>query len=193
MSDPKEFQGLAHLFEHMACFNSLIPNVDDKNKMFDDLFYTEGVNAETEDRFTQYSFQVNSTFLEDALHRVSNMIQKIPVDDDDVTKIGNEIAAVNTEFECSKHISSWKRESVYSKYLNDKQIFGTFMGNKESLTERTHDLLVKELKEFRKYYLNSDEKMHICIQAQNKNLKELEVCLKHQKELAHESCRQKRG
>ncbi len=131
--------GLAHLVEHMVFLgNKQYPGTDAFSKYVQSHGGT--YNAYTADQVTNYFFNINADFLDDALDRFVPMLFEPTFQ----SQTSDEVKAVNSE-----HMMRVSSGFAQQDYLMRKTFFGDaprggfWTGNTESLNEVTSDQLIQ--------------------------------------------------
>jgi insulysin len=169
LDDPKHQQGLAHLLEHMLFLGS--KNYPGSDEVMSFIKKSKGnVNAYTMPEHTNYYFEINPEYLNEALRRYSSMIEAPLLLEEYLKK---EINAVNSEHE--KNLFNDKRRMYWLEaYLRpqDHPLSNFPTGNAETLKSVT----AQNLRDFFQQHY-TPENMSLIIYAP-KPLKELRALVK---------------
>ncbi|KAJ2718919.1 metalloprotease [Coemansia sp. Benny D115] len=156
IADPPEFQGLAHLLEHVITMGSQKYPVE---KEYDDFISSNAgnTNATTDRFFTKYDFSIANTALHGALDRLASCLANPLLAEDSIAR---EIHAVDSEHTGYKKDEVWRYRAVISAISDPSHHLSHFMvGNLESLRgsagEQKHGLC-EHLKKFHSTYYSSD-------------------------------------
>jgi insulysin len=165
LSDPKEYQGLAHFLEHMLFLGTeKYPNVED----YGAYLQSNGgySNAYTAEDHTNYHFEVYHDAFEGALDRFSQFFIS-PIFSEEYTQ--REMNAVNSEYQKNLEQDYWRMRQVKRGIYNESHPANHFeIGTLETLTNVNRDVLL----DFHKRYYSSNQ---MCLSIlSNKSLDELE-------------------
>ena len=144
LNDPKEFQGLAHLIEHMT--------LSSDSNSFKNFLCTHGGKSfgSTFDANTNYAFGIKSEFILGALEKFSVIFNCTTISQESIDR---EIGAVHQEFISGLQNEKVKNLEIIRNKASPKHPFHGFAsGNKESLKAVT----ATHIKEFIKKYYTAD-------------------------------------
>eukprot|EP01132_Coremiostelium_polycephalum_P004989 gene4989-6213_t len=165
LNDPKECKGLSHLLEHLFMHGS---------SKYPDFYHYVGIhdsihNAKTDYNYTNFSYTMENSKLEESLDRLSSIfINPIFIKDetntlssDEIDKIiQQEINVVNSEYVCRKNYDHWF-EMRRSQFKNHPIYDACDGGNRETLTIGGGDIKTKIIDHFNRYYKSN--RIKICI------------------------------
>ena len=147
--DPKQYQGLAHFLEHMLFLGSKdYPDSDAYGEFISS--HGGGHNAYTSLLHTNYFFDVDPEFFEEALDRFASMIKSPLLTE---TYVEREVNAVHSEFTSRFKNEYLRRKDALSGMLVSGHPLGNFStGNLDSLPVDDPNLLVTMRKFYQDYY-----------------------------------------
>lgn len=154
--DPKEIPGLAHFLEHLLFMGTTrFPDENGYSKFLSE--HGGHANAFTSEEHTNYFFEINHEFLEQALERFSGFFID-PLFKSDC--IGREMNAVDSEHKKNILNDVW-RLSQLEKYLSDPNHPYSHFGTGNLNTLKRSDIRNTTIELFDKFYLAGNMKLVI--------------------------------
>ncbi|CAL8070688.1 unnamed protein product [Orchesella dallaii] len=170
--DPPEYNGMAHLLEHMIFLGSA--KFPEENQIFMEVYKQGGiVNAVTQSDHTCFFFSANSGAFEGCLERLADAI-KFPLLLDE--RIIKEREAIDSEYAIKQTCDMTRIFDFMRTLVKPRHPMGNFYwGNKSSLSRKG---LCDRLRQWHKEYYVA-KRMAICIHAPMPMKKLEEMALRH--------------
>lgn len=148
--EPNEFPGLAHFLEHMLFLGTKkFPEAGEYQSFITN--NSGSYNAVTEERHTQYHFDIELNKFKDALDRFSQFFISPLFNSDCAVR---ELQAVNNEFMDTLVVDGRRFDQIDKLMANRKHPYSRFSsGNQETLREDELEQILQQLKfHYRQYY-----------------------------------------
>lgn len=151
LNDPKQQQGLAHLLEHMLFMGTKpYPEPDDFMKFMDQ---NGGSRNAFTNQLTNYMFEINNSHYEAALDRFSEFFKSPLLLPDYVDKERN---AVHSEWSLNRNQDFWAQRHLAADLLGKHPANQFWIGNLDSLKDKTDSQLHSELVAFYQRYYSAN-------------------------------------
>ncbi|WP_040439777.1 insulinase family protein [Algicola sagamiensis] len=143
--DPQHRQGMAHFLEHMLFLGTKeFPQPDEYHKFI--AAHGGSDNAWTGTEHTNYYFDVDSQYFQDALYRFSRFFTCPLLDK---TYVEKERQAIDAEYKMKLQEDSRRIYQVHKETVNPAHPFSKFsVGNSHTLADRAESCLQEELVQF---------------------------------------------
>lgn len=157
--DPQDRQGLAHFLEHMLFLGTKkYPEADEYQSFINR--HGGSHNAYTDRHHTNYFFEVDARYLEEALDRFSQFFIH-PLFD--AVYVDRERNAVHSEFQANLREDFRRSYDVYRSVVNPEHPDAKFnVGSLTTLADRKNDLVRDDLLDFYKQHYSA-EKMNLVL------------------------------
>lgn len=143
LNDPKRQQGLAHFLEHMLFMGTeRFPESDGFMKFMDQ---NGGSRNAFTNQLTNYMFEINNSKYEEALDRFADFFKAPLLRPEYVDKERN---AVNSEWSLNRNQDGWAQRQVAAQLLGEHPANQFWIGNLETLSDKTDSKLHQELVAF---------------------------------------------
>lgn len=161
LNDPKQQQGLAHFLEHLLFMGTeRFPQPDGYLKFMKQHGGT--TNAFT-NQLTNYMFEINNSKYEEALDRFADFFKAPLLLPEYVDKERN---AVNSEWSLNRNQDGWAQRQIAAKLLGEHPANSFWIGNLETLGDKTNSKLHDELLAFYQQHYSANRMKLVLISPQ---------------------------